>query len=49
MELKYIKQDTKTKASQEVLIEPLWNWNEWFLNNTEAIEKSLNRTFMELK
>ena len=47
MELKFrIKR--KTKTTQDVLIEPLWNWNSKELKPVKD-DISLNRTFMELK
>ena len=33
----------------EVLIVPLWNWNEIEIIDFAKVEKGFNRTFMELK
>ena len=47
MELKQLKVWHKTMADN-VLIEPLWNWNICRVNNT-MLNAGINRTFMELK
>ena len=48
MELKFNAEDI-IKAVKQVLIAPLWNWNEGAPVKVGAATVRSNRTFMELK
>ena len=49
MELKYLKRGTKVFVRGNVLIAPLWNWNEYKDKVAAIAQDGSNRTFMELK
>ena len=48
MELKYTNEEAR-KKEEEVLIVPLWNWNNDTTYQVQKRNAGFNRTFMELK